>query len=156
MESHRRRTQVTSLNELNDANKLFLTLFRLRTGSTVETCAAVFGVSSSCVSKVFQLWIHAMNHLFAAHDLWLSDELIMKTAPAELMAVFPNLKIMIDCLEIESQQPSDPRARQLLYSKYKMRCTWKALTGLTPGGNLIYVSDVYSGCTSDQQMINDY
>ena len=56
---------------------------------------------------------------------------------------FPNTRVVIDCYEIECQQPSELVNSSFTYSHYKSRNTWKILKGCTPSGLASFVSKAW-------------
>ena len=51
------------------------------------------------------------------------------------------------------ERPSALNTQSACYSSYKSRPTMKVLVGITPSGVLSYVSKLFPGSTSDQEII---
>lgn len=51
--------------------------------------------------------------------------------------------------------PSAPATQSVTFSSYKHHNTAKALIGISPGGALTFVSELYAGRTSDKQLTKD-
>ena len=67
--------------------------------------------------------------------------------------LFPNVVIVIDCTELEMEKPSALNSQSTCYSSYKSRTTMKVLVGITPSGVLSFISELFPGSTSDQEIV---
>ena len=67
--------------------------------------------------------------------------------------LYPNTRVIIDCTEIRTQQPSSLVLNSQLYSHYKGTHTFKCLIGIAPHGYVTFVSSLYTGCMSDVEII---
>jgi hypothetical protein len=72
--------------------------------------------------------------------------------PECFKSTYPNTRVIIDCTEIKTQQPSSLVLNSQLYSKYKGTNTFKCLLGIAPHGALTFVSSLYTGCISDVEI----
>ena len=64
---------------------------------------------------------------------------------------YPSTRVIIDCTEIYIEKPSSVRSQSATYSNYKHYNTAKGLLGITPAGAVSFVSDLYTGRTSDKK-----
>ena len=55
--------------------------------------------------------------------------------------------------EVKCQMPYSLRLNSKLFSAYKNHTTLKALVGITPGGALSFVSQLYTGHISDREIV---
>ena len=60
--------------------------------------------------------------------------------------------MIIDCTEIKIEMPSSLILWSQSYSNYKSTGTLKGLIGVTPGGCVSFVSQLYTGCISDKEI----
>ena len=85
--------------------------------------------------------------------MWPSRELINKHMPEQFKEKYPSTRVIIDCTEVKCQMPSSLRLNSKLFSFYKNHTTLKALVGITPGGALSFVSQLYTGHISDREIV---
>ena len=65
---------------------------------------------------------------------------------------YPNTGILIDCIEVFIQRPSSLQSQALTFSNYKNHNTFKVLIGISPGGVIAFVLDLWGGRVSDQEI----
>ena len=61
--------------------------------------------------------------------------------------------MIIDCTEVKCQMPS-LQLNGELFSSYKHHTTLKGLVGISPGGGITFVSQLYSGSISDKEIVS--
>ena len=64
---------------------------------------------------------------------------------------YPQAKVVIDCTEVFIEKASSVRSQSVTFSNYKHHNTAKGLVGISPAGRITFVSDLYTGRTSDKQ-----
>ena len=94
-----------------------------------------------------------MNLQWREVNLWPDRETVDRFAPYDIQLKFPSTRVIIDGTEVPIKKPQIPAAQQMTFSSYKNRNTCKALIGVTPGGQVSFVSDAYGGSTSDRQIV---
>jgi hypothetical protein len=135
---------------LSSLNQCFLIFMRLRMGLTLRCCGIIFGISLASTGRVFDCWIRKFYYVFSQINLWQPTEIVKETMPESLKKFSSDVICMLDATEFRSQLASDTEAAKKMFSFYKAWCTWKLLTGLSPGGYLMFISHLYSGCSSDK------
>ena len=75
--------------------------------------------------------------------------------PQSFKNTYPQTRVIIDCTELFIETPSQPRTQSATFSTYKNHNTGKGLIGISPRGDLTFVSEMYAGNTSDKQLTND-
>lgn len=72
--------------------------------------------------------------------------------PECFKATYPNTRVIIDCTEIKTQQPSSLVLNSQMFSSYKGSNTFKCLLGIAPHGAVTFISPLYTGCISDVEI----
>ena len=67
----------------------------------------------------------------------------------------PQTRVIIDCTELHLETPSEPQCQKAIFSTYKNHNTAEGLVGVSPPGDIIFVSELYAGNTCDQQTNRD-
>ena len=70
-------------------------------------------------------------------------------------AEFSTTRIILDCRELFIQQPSAMLAQSETSSDYKHHNTWKLLVGVTPNGQVTFLSDLWGGQVSDKHITRE-
>ena len=125
---------------LSFANRLALTLTKLRHNITCELLGTLYDVSPTSAALIFRSTIRLMHSVLRHINFW--PEVYDQQLPV----------VIIDCTELRISRPSNPALQSLTYSTYKSANTVKILIGITPKGAISFVSDAFSGSSSDQQV----
>ena len=67
----------------------------------------------------------------------------------------PTRKIVIDCTEVFIEKPTSPYAQRATWSEYKGLNTIKALVGITPSGYFSFLSNFWTGSSSDRKITQE-
>ncbi|XP_070575355.1 uncharacterized protein [Ptychodera flava] len=140
--------------KLSLLDEFFMVLVRCKVGLFVKDLADRFGISPSAVSKIFTTWI-----IFLSHELLLlfpfpSQFSVRKNIP-DAYELYPTTRVIIDCTEFFIEVPSSMLAQSQTWSSYKHHNTWKVLVGISPNGQVIFVSDLWGGRVSDYRITRD-
>ncbi|XP_014675267.1 PREDICTED: uncharacterized protein LOC106815336 [Priapulus caudatus] len=133
-------------------NQFFLFLCRVRVGLMEQYLANRFGVSVSTVSNLVISWANYIYLKLGVLNIWPSKQQIKSNMPSSFKEKYPSTRIIIDCTEIKTQMSSSLLSKSMTYSNYKSSNTLKGLIGITPGGCVSFVSQLYTGCISDQEI----
>lgn len=90
---------------------------------------------------------------FSAVNLWPSRSLIDQHMPADFKEKYPSTRVIIDFTEIRCQMPKSLRLNGELFSSYKNHTTLKGLVGISPGGAITFISQLYTGHISGREIV---
>jgi hypothetical protein len=145
----------TKGHKLSNFQALILTLLRLRTGCTARDLGYRFDISDKTASRVFHHTLNLLYYKMKSLVFWPSREKIIKTMPRIFQLEFGNVvSIVIDCFEIYTEMPAALHAKSAMHSIYKNHNTVKVLIGITPAGMISFVSDGFTGHTSDKAIFS--
>ena len=136
-------------------DQFFLFLHKVRLGNFDEELAVKFNISVSTVSRIVITWANFIYTYLAIQPIWPSRAQVQKEMSADFTQYFPNTRVILDCTEIYTQNPSSLVLKSKVYSNYKSRPTFKGLFGVTPAGCVSFVSNLYTGCASDKQITSE-
>ena len=128
---------------------------RLRLGLLEYDIAYRAGISSSQFSRIWITWLDFLHSKFRTFPIWPSKAGVQKTMPSCFWETYPSTRAIIDCTEIYIEKASSVRSQSSTYSNYKHHNTAKGLIGITPAGAVSFVSDLYTGRTSDKKATQD-
>ena len=86
-------------------------------------------------------------------NIWPSREAVDNFMPEDFKKKYPSTRVIIDCTEIRCQMPSSLHLNGELFSSYKHHTTLKGLIGISPGGAVTFVSQLYTGSISDREIV---
>ncbi|XP_075553754.1 uncharacterized protein LOC142586391 [Dermacentor variabilis] len=73
--------------------------------------------------------------------------------PPAFKKKYPSARVILDATEIRCDVPTSFVTQSQVYSSYKSTHTFKALIGISPHGVLTFVSELFTGCTSDRECV---
>ena len=104
----------------------------------------------STVSRSFHFVLDVLHTELKPLILWPDRDSLKKTMPMDFRQYCPSCVVIIDCFEIFLEKATSLLARAQTYSSYKHHNTVKYLIGITPQGTVSYISEGWSGRTSDK------
>ncbi|XP_028407181.1 uncharacterized protein LOC114529570 [Dendronephthya gigantea] len=141
---------------LSPEEELFMCLTRLRLGLLERDLANRFNLSVSQVSRIWVTWLDFLYRWVRTIPIWPSQKYVKENMPQRFKESYPNTRVIIDCTEVFLEMPSQPRSQSATFSTYKNHNTGKGLLGISPQGDLTFVSELYAGNTSDKQLTIDF
>ena len=130
--------------------EFFLVLVRLRLGLLEEDIAFRTGISTSHFSRIWITWLDFLHSKFRTYPIWPSKAAVIRMMPKCFKEVYPTTRVIIDCTEIYVEKPSSVRSQAATYSNYKHFNIAKRLIGITAAGSVSFVSNLFTGRTSDK------
>lgn len=111
-----------------------------------------FGVLQSTVSRIVMTWTNFIFLELKKIPLWPPKEVITGNMPKQFKDKYPSTRVVINATEVYIDQPKLPELQQMTFSNYKNNNTFKALIGISPDGDITFVSSLYPGSISDKQL----
>ncbi|GFV25628.1 uncharacterized protein TNCV_1459431 [Trichonephila clavipes] len=133
-------------------DRYFLFLVKLRTGISNEFLAILFGISDSTVSRDFNFVTDVLYEKLKLQDVFPSKDQVIRYMPPPFRMYCKNVRIIVDCTEIEVQKPSSPMEQQMTFSRYKNANTFKGMIGITPNGAISFISELFTDSISDKEV----
>ena len=86
-------------------------------------------------------------------NIWPSKATVQRFLPNSFQEKYPKVRVIIHATEVKVEQPSSLVLQSELYSSYKSHCTLKGLVGIIPSGQIVFVSQLYTGSISDRNLV---
>lgn len=83
--------------------------------------------------------------MLGAIPIWPYRDEIIRNMPLQFKSEFPRTLTIIDCTELKTQKPSSLKLQSQMYSDYKSGTTIKGLIACDPMGNIVFVSEFFTG-----------
>lgn len=96
-----------------------------------------------------------LKQQFFGHQIWPTRTVVSETMPQNFKDSYRQTRVIIDCNELFTEMSSSLRSQSKTYSYYQHHNTAKGLVGIEPSGMITFVSDLYSGRTSDKEATRD-
>ncbi|KAJ8677229.1 hypothetical protein QAD02_013016 [Eretmocerus hayati] len=139
-------------NIIMDTRKsVIMTYVKIKHNISYRFLSLVFGsiITEQHCGRIFVQTILMLNKIMKAIALpWPTRETIKRNL-LQCFEGFENTRIVLDCTEIFIQKPQNSCCRIQVYSNYKGGDTIKLMTGVSPGGNMSFISKPYGGRYSD-------
>jgi hypothetical protein len=152
----RDRTPLNKLGRsrtLKPIDEYFLVMCRLRQGFPETHLGHLFQLSQPTVSRIFITWIHFVYLKLGQINIWPSRVIVDQTMPEDFKKEYKSTRVIIDCTEVRCEIPSSLHLNGQLFSSYKNHTTMKGLIGISPGGAITVISQLYTGNISDREIV---
>ncbi|KAL1487063.1 hypothetical protein MTO96_008366 [Rhipicephalus appendiculatus] len=149
-ESSEPRSSRGRKRKLSTENELFLVLVRLRLGLFEDDLAHRFCIAQSTVFRICTSWINFLYVKLGLLPLWAPRRIVDATMPPEFKEKYSSTQVILDATEIQCEVPSSLSLQSTTYSTYKSSNTFKGLIGVLPNGLVAFVSELFTGSSSDR------
>ncbi|XP_026668212.1 uncharacterized protein LOC108623597 [Ceratina calcarata] len=139
---------------MNTRDRVIMTYVKLKQNISYDFLAVLFDCYSSkhCQHIVDEM-IKILSKCLKTAIPWPSREEISKNLP-KCFEGFENVRVVLNCTEIFIQHPANLCCQALTYSHYKNSDTIKVMTGVSPAGNITFVSKMYGGRATDSDIFH--
>ena len=131
---------------------LLLTLVMIRKGFDVNHMAFLFNILPNHVSRIFVTWVDFLFQCLRPVIIWPTQEVARFNLPIEFHH-YGNTRCIIDYIELFIEKPFIGRTQKAAGSNFKHRNTAKVLIGIHPCGAFTFVSKMFVGSASDQEIV---
>ncbi|XP_075730655.1 uncharacterized protein LOC119164629 [Rhipicephalus microplus] len=152
-ESSEPRSSRGRKRKLSTESELFLVLVRLRLGLFEDDLAHRFCIAQSTVSRICTSWINFLYAKLGLLPLWAPRRIVDATMPPEFKEKYSSTRVILDATEIQCEVPSSLSLQSTTYSPYKSSNTFKGLIGVLPNGLVAFVSELFTGSSSDRECV---
>ncbi|KAM6983416.1 uncharacterized protein LKV04_011355 [Tautogolabrus adspersus] len=133
-------------------DQFFLFLCRVREGASEESLAERFHVSQSTVSRVVTTWANYLFFMLGSLPVWLHRSAVNEMMPQCFKDTYPRTRVILDCVEVHIERASSKKVNPENYSNYKGSTTLKGLIGVSPSGEITFVSSLHEGSNSAKEI----
>lgn len=152
------RVRIETLTEENGVismkEKIMLAFVKLKTNLTFICMSSIFHVSETTISRSFKTILPLIRAAIKTAVYFPSAEEIRCNMPKAFKPEFISVRAVMDCTEIQIQKPKCVNCIISTYSHYKGTNTVKFLVCVTPAGFISFVSEGYTGKSSDKFIFN--
>ncbi|KAF4106552.1 hypothetical protein G5714_012542 [Onychostoma macrolepis] len=132
---------LPAAKKLSQFQMVLLTLIRLRLDLPIQHLSHIFNVSRRTLSATFADTIDVLYARLSPLLYWPERHCLQATMPHQFLEAFgKRVAIIVDCFEICTERPSNLMARAQSFSHYKGTHTMKYLIGITPQGQISFIS----------------
>lgn len=135
-------------------DEMLLTLMRLRLNWDNVALGYLFRIHETSVGRLLRVWIPFLAFKLRAYWIRWVPKIRQRQAPAAFK-LFPRCVGVIDCFELRIEKPTNAMIRQRYWSEYKHAYTVKFLVCTAPNRAIMYVSEPFTGRTSDDQVVKE-
>ncbi|XP_074655326.1 uncharacterized protein LOC141908930 [Tubulanus polymorphus] len=138
---------------LSPRDQFLAFLCRVHLGLSELDLAGRFGVSVSSVTSIVVTWANFISFRLGGLSIWPTKQQVVDSMPRAFRENLPNARVIINCKEIACELPPSLIQKSKSYSNSDDNSNaLKGLVGLTPSGNVCFVSQLYIGGISDREI----
>ncbi|GAB6020286.1 hypothetical protein CHUAL_014115 [Chamberlinius hualienensis] len=140
-------------SELQNADRLLLTLMRLKTGISSNILCVFFNIHHTTANRIFH---KTLTQIVVRTRDWITwPKKFENGEKVHACNYCSNCKVTVDCFEIKTVKPSTSEKQTSMWSEHKKSHTMKYLIGLTAGGIISFKSKGYGGSSTDEFIAAD-
>ena len=113
----------------------------------------LYGISETTVSRITISWINFMFLKFCKIPVWPTRAQVDQHMPADFKDKYSSTSVIMDCSEICCHMPQSLHLNSELFSSCKNHTSLKGLVGISPGGAITFISQLYTGHISDREIV---
>ena len=132
-------------------DEFFMVMVRCKVGLFEDDLADRFDIAVSQVSKIFTTHINLVRRALQQLFPMPTQAEVRFNMPKEFEE-YPTTRMIIDCTELFIEIPSSLVAQSQIWSQYKHHNTFKVLVGITPMGQVCFVSKLWTGRATDREI----
>lgn len=136
-------------------DQVLLTLLKMKLNLLFADIGCRFGISESHASNVCNNWLPFLAEKLRDLVHWLPRETLRATMPSSFQERYPRTTVIINCAETFMQRPRNLKTRGETYSHYKSHNTVKYLVGISPHGQIMFISKGFGGRASDKFIVEN-
>jgi len=128
---------------------------RLRLGLLEKDLADRFNTDQTEVSKIFSTWVDKMHDCLGWLSFLTDRDTVKKFLPNSFKPEHEDVFLIFDCTELFVEKSWQVIQQSATWSEYKGHNNGKALIGLSPIMLPAFVSEVYPGSISDEEILSE-
>ncbi|KAL1468665.1 hypothetical protein MTO96_041339 [Rhipicephalus appendiculatus] len=101
-------------------------------------------------ARICTSWINFLYAKLGLLPLWAPRRIVDATMPPEFKEKYSSTRVILDATEIQCEVTSSLSLQSTTYSTYKSSNTFKGLIGVLPNGLVAFVSELFTGSSSDR------
>ncbi|XP_021704426.1 uncharacterized protein LOC110677684 [Aedes aegypti] len=130
-----------------------MTLRKLRRNTPFVDLAEEYSVCTTTISKYFHRTLFVLYGALKYALEPVSKDISIRHLPRIFKDKYGSRRIhIIDCFEVATEEPTDPKAALSHHSSYKMRETTKFMIAMSADGRVSFISHAYAGRCSDRKI----
>ncbi|CAN7948575.1 unnamed protein product [Ixodes pacificus] len=142
----------TMNTELSVHERVVLVLVRLKTFLSFKCIGTLFRVSEATVHRYFYGTLPTLAAVLKSAVYWPTKGEVKENIP-HCFRDYCEVRVVLDCTEVEIEKSHCLACRLFTYSYYKGRHTVKFLIGVSPAGLITFVSQGFGGRASDKACV---
>lgn len=136
---------------LRHIDEFFMFCMHLSLGQKEVVLARTFGLSLTRVRQILITWSNYLYLLLGSIGIWMTQTQIRQAIPLKLLQHCQNVRVVIASTEIGCDQKPDGCSEKV--SNHTNFAKYKALIGVAPCGSITFVSKLFPGFLSNEELM---